>query len=65
MSEPRKPAALAAAELEQAAAQKRAEENSMAYVRSWDRAMQRAFKGIISRPERHAMMHRATEPGDE
>jgi sulfite reductase beta subunit-like hemoprotein len=32
-----------------------------AQAREWDRAMNRAFKGIMPRPTRHAMMKRAAD----
>ena len=41
------------------AEEKRAEEKREAlerYAQAWDNAMNRAFKGIVSRPARHRMM---------
>lgn len=37
---------------------------ALARVESWDRAMQRTFKGILPRPTRRAMLQRATEAVD-
>lgn len=36
-----------------------AEAEARLRVERWDRAMQRTFKGIVSRPQRHAQMMRA------
>lgn len=41
------------------AALKAAQEKALERVRSWDKAMQRAFKGIVPRPTRHRMINEA------
>lgn len=53
----------AAARLERERIQREAEAEQAALQRvaEWDRAMQRAFKGIVPRPQRHAQMMRALD----
>lgn len=41
--------------------QNRAAEAALQRVAAWDRAMQRAFKGIMPRPVRHAFLQRAAK----
>lgn len=45
-----------------------AERERMAYIQmraaTWDRAMQRAFKGIVARPIRHRALQRAITPDE-
>lgn len=43
----------------------RAEAAAIDRVREWDKAMQRAFKGIVSRPLRHRMMEEAARDAGE
>lgn len=45
-----------------AAEQEAAQAAAMEQVARWDRAMNRAFKGIVSRPQRHRMLMRASAP---
>lgn len=51
--------ALSAAEAE--AKQREEQERIVAYAEAWDRMVQRAAKGIIPRPLRHARMRRNLE----
>lgn len=47
------------------ATERAAMDAAMTQVQQWDQAMNRAFKGIISRPTRHRMMQRAAERHEE
>lgn len=48
---------------EQLAAATQAEHASEERFKEWDAAMQRAFKGIVPRPQRHLLIFRALERG--
>lgn len=50
-----------AQEVNKKAAEQRAEAEALNRVAAWDRAMQRAFKGIMPRPTRHAFLRRAAD----
>lgn len=50
--------------LKEAEAKKQAQA-AMERAIAWDRAMQRAFKGIVSRPTRHRMMMHRSPKGDD
>lgn len=48
-----------------AAVETKASKDSEERFKQWDAAMQRAFKGIVPRPERHKLMYRALNKGAE
>ena len=49
------------AKLAEAAEESQEAEAAERRVRAWDRAMQRAFKGILPRPQRHYLLGVALE----
>ena len=51
-------------EVEKAAQTQAATEAALKQVQEWDRAMQRAFKGIVSRPARHRMISQSIKEAD-
>lgn len=54
----------AADRLKRQAADSAAEQAALEHVAEWDKAMQRAFKGIVSRPQRHKLLTQASERTD-
>jgi len=48
-------------ELRKAAAESQAQQEALKELRSWERAMQRTFKGIVTRKARHRSLQRAVD----